>query len=154
MRARARAEPVPEGGYQGDYVISLADEIPGAAGADPDELASRAVELLLQRIKATLARYGVHYDRFFSERTLHEGSPSALERALSLVESAGHVYRSEGATWLRTTSFGDDKDRVVVRSNGEPTYLAADIAYLQDKRERGFERQLLPVGADHHAYAR
>ena len=154
VRARARAEPVPEGGYQGDYVISLADEIPGAADADPDELASRAVELLLQRIKATLARYGVHYDRFFSERTLHEGSPSALERALSLVESAGHVYRSEGATWLRTTSFGDDKDRVVVRSNGEPTYLAADIAYLQDKRERGFERQLLPVGADHHAYAR
>jgi arginyl-tRNA synthetase len=71
-----------------------------------------------------------------------------------VLESAGHVYRSEGALWLRTTSFGDDKDRVVVRSTGEPTYLAADIAYLQDKRERGFERQLLPVGADHHAYVR
>ena len=64
------------------------------------------------------------------------------------------MYRSEGAVWLRTTSFGDDKDRVVVRSNGEPTYLAADIAYLQNKRERGFERQLMPVGADHHGYAR
>jgi arginyl-tRNA synthetase len=91
---------------------------------------------------------------FFSERTLHEGSPSGVERALSLLEDAGHVYRSEGAVWLRTTTFGDDKDRVVLRTNGEPTYLAADIAYLQDKRERGFERQLLPVGADHHAYVR
>ncbi len=72
----------------------------------------------------------------------------------SLLEREGHTYRSDGAVWLRTTTFGDDKDRVVVRSNGEPTYLAADIAYLQDKRERGFQRQLLPVGADHHAYAR
>ena len=91
---------------------------------------------------------------FFSERTLHEGSPSPLERALARLEEGGHVYRSEGALWLRTTSFGDDKDRVVVRSNGEPTYLAADIAYMQNKRERGFERQLVPVGSDHSAYVR
>jgi arginyl-tRNA synthetase len=70
------------------------------------------------------------------------------------LEEGGHVYRSEGAVWLRSTRFGDDKDRVVIRSSGEPTYLAADIAYIQNKRERGFERQLLPVGADHHAYAR
>src|SRR5205807_4620693 len=83
-----------------------------------------------------------------------EGSPSALQRALSALMDAGHIYRSEGAVWLRTTSLGDDKDRVVVRSNGEPTYLAADVAYLQNKRERGFDRQLLPVGSDHHAYAR
>ncbi len=92
---------------------------------------------MLGRIKATLERYGVHFDQFFSERTLHEGSPSALERALSLLEERGHVYRSEGASWLRTTTFGDDKDRVVIRSNGEPTYLAADVAYLEEKRERG-----------------
>src|SRR5579884_3957211 len=109
---------------------------------------------MLGRVKATLERYGVHYDQFFSERTLHEGSPSALERALALLRERGYVYRSEGADWLRTTSFGDDKDRVVVRSNGEPTYLAADVAYLEDKRERGFDRQLMPVGADHHAYVR
>jgi arginyl-tRNA synthetase len=96
----------------------------------------------------------VRYDVFFSERTLHEGSPSGLERALAKVEDGGHVYRSEGALWLRTTTFGDDKDRVVVRTNGEPTYLAADVAYLENKLERGFERQLLPVGADHHAYVR
>jgi arginyl-tRNA synthetase len=154
VRARARGEEVPEGGYQGDYVVELAAEIPGAADADVDELAARAVELLLAAIKSTLERYGVHFDRFFSERTLHEGSPSALQRALSALMAAGHVYQSEGAVWLRTTSFGDDKDRVVVRSNGEPTYLAADIAYLQDKRDRGFDKQLIPVGSDHHAYAR
>jgi len=154
VRARARGEDVPEGGYQGDYVIELAEQIPGAVDADPDELAARAVAIMLERIKTTLERYGVHYDVFFSERTLHEGNPSAVDRALALLEEARHVYRSEGATWLRTTSFGDDKDRVVLRSNGAPTYLAADIAYLQNKRERGFERQLLPVGSDHHAYVR
>ena len=107
-----------------------------------------------ERIKATLERYGVVYDTFFSERTLHAGSPSGVERALSVLREAGHLYRSDGAEWLRTTDFGDDKDRVVLRSSGEPTYLAADIAYIQNKRERGFERQLLPVGADHHAYVR
>jgi arginyl-tRNA synthetase len=154
VRSRARGEDVPEGGYQGEYVSELAAEIPGAADADPDELAARAVSVMLDRIKATLARYGVRYDLFFSERTLHEGSPNAVERALAFLEGAGHIYRSEGAVWLRTTSFGDDKDRVVIRSNGETTYLAADIAYIQNKLERGIERQLLPVGADHHAYVR
>jgi arginyl-tRNA synthetase len=154
VQARARGEEVPEGGYQGGYVADLAAEIPGAADADPDALAHAAVDLLLARIKATLERYGVHFDTFFSERTLHEGSPSALQRALAVLEQSGHVYRSEGAVWLRTTTFGDDKDRVVVRSNGQPTYLAADIAYLQNKRDRGFERQLVPVGSDHAAYVR
>jgi arginyl-tRNA synthetase len=152
VRARARGEDVPQNGYQGDYVRDLASEIPDATSGDVSEIASRAVEIMLGRIKATLERYGVEFDRFFSERTLHEGSPDAVQRALAQLEQAGHIYRSEGATWLRTTTFGDEKDRVVVRSNGEPTYLAADIAYLEDKRERGFELQLLPVGADHHAY--
>jgi arginyl-tRNA synthetase len=154
VRARARGEEVPEGGYQGEYVADLAASIPDAADADVDELARGAVEELLARIKATLERYGVHFDVFFSERTLHTGSPSPLERALGVLEGSGHVYRSEGALWLRTTDFGDDKDRVVVRSNGQPTYLAADIAYMQNKRERGFELQLVPVGSDHAAYAR
>jgi arginyl-tRNA synthetase len=154
VRARARGEEVPEGGYQGEYVAELAASIPGAAEEEVDVLAATAVELLLARIKATLERYGVRFDRFFSERTLHSGSPSAVERTLATLKQAGHTYRADGAAWLRTTTFGDDKDRVVVRSNGEPTYLAADIAYLQDKRERGFERQLVPVGSDHHAYVR
>ncbi len=155
VRARARGEDVPEGGYQGSYVADLAAQIPGAASeASDSDVARGAVELLLAQIKATLDRYGVVFDVYFSERTLHEGSPSPLQRALALLEQVGHVYHSEGAMWLRTTSFGDDKDRVVVRSNGEPTYLAADIAYMENKRERGFERQLVPVGSDHSAYVR
>ena len=153
VRARARGEEVPEGGYQGSYVSDLAAEIPGSADADVDALAGQAVDILLAQIKRTLERYGVHFDVFFSERTLHEGSPNQLERALLTLEQSGHVYRSDGALWLRTTTFGDDKDRVVVRSNGQPTYLAGDIAYIQNKRERGVERQLIPLGSDHTTYA-
>lgn len=153
VRARARGEEIPDGGYQGEYVGDLANEIPGSAERPVEELAAEAVERLLGQIKATLGRYGVRYDGFFSERTLHVGSPSALDRVLERLQRAGRLYRSQGALWLRTTDFGDDKDRVVVRSNGEPTYLAADVAYLQEKRERGFDRQLIPVGSDHHAYA-
>ncbi|MGO9955098.1 MAG: arginine--tRNA ligase [Solirubrobacteraceae bacterium] len=153
VQARARGEDVPEGGYQGDYVHELATAIPGAQSLSVEEVSARSVALLLAQIKATLERYRVHYDQFFSERTLHEGSPSYLERALALAAEAGHTYRSEGALWLRTTSFGDDKDRVLERSDGDaPTYLAADLAYLLQKRERGFELQLLPLGADHHGY--
>jgi arginyl-tRNA synthetase len=154
VSARARDLDPPEGGYQGDYVAALAREIPDAATAPVDELADRAVQLLLAQIKATLERYGVKFDRFFSEHSLHEGSPDEVERALATLEQRGHLYRHEGATWLRTTTFGDDKDRVVVRSNGEPTYLASDLAYMLDKRKRGFERLLQPLGSDHHAYVR
>jgi arginyl-tRNA synthetase len=154
VRARALHRPVPEDGYHGDYVTDLAAAIPDAAdeSVDVDVVAAQAVAILLDNIKSTLIRYGVHFDTFFSERTLHEGSPSALDRAIAALEAAGHVYRSDGAVWLRTTTFGDDKDRVLLRSGGEPTYFAADVAYAQNKRDRGFERQLLPVGADHHGY--
>jgi arginyl-tRNA synthetase len=150
--ARARGDAVPEDGYQGEYVADLASQIPGVEAMDPDEAAAAAVALLWTAIRGTLERYGVHYDQYFSERTLHEGSPSYLDRALELVAQGGHSYESEGALWLRSTSFGDDKDRVLRRSDGEPTYLAADVAYLLQKRERGVELQLLPVGADHHGY--
>lgn len=152
VQARARGEDVPEGGYQGDYVHELADSIPGVRSLSAEQAAARAVKLLLAQIKRTLERYGVHYDQFFSERTLHEGSPSYLDRALALAGDAGHTYTADGALWLRTTQFGDDKDRVLTRSDGSPTYFAADLAYLLEKRGRGFERQLLPLGADHHGY--
>ena len=152
VQARARGEDVPEGGYQGDYVLELADQIPGVAEMATAEASRHAVELLLAQIKGTLDRYGVHFDRFFSERTLHEGSPSYVDRALELVGNDGYTYRSDGALWLRTTTFGDDKDRVLMRSDGAPTYFAADLAYLLEKRERGVELQLLPVGSDHHGY--
>jgi len=150
--ARANGTPVPEGGYQGEYVHELAEQIAGVQSLSADEAAAAAVEILLSQVRATLQRYGVHYDRFFSERTLHQGSPSFIERSLALAEQAGHTYRSEGALWLRTTSFGDDKDRVLERSDGAPTYLAADLGYLLEKLERGVERQIIPVGADHHGY--
>jgi arginyl-tRNA synthetase len=153
VQARARGEEVPEDGYQGDYVAELAASIPDAASAGVDEVAAQAVEVLLAQIKGTLDRYGVNFDTFFSERALHEGSPSAVERALAQLEESGHVYRHEGALWVRTTTFGDNEDRVVVRSNGQPTYFAADLAYALNKRDRGFERQLDPVGSDHHAWA-
>jgi arginyl-tRNA synthetase len=152
VQARERGAEVPEGGYQGDYVRELAASIPGVESLSAEDASARAVELLLAQIKTTLDRYGVHFDRFFSERTLHEGSPSYLDRGLQILDRAGHSYRSEGALWLRTTSFGDDKDRVLERSDGAPTYLAADVAYLLEKRERGVELQLLPVGSDHHGY--
>ncbi|HEY6523038.1 MAG TPA: arginine--tRNA ligase [Solirubrobacteraceae bacterium] len=150
--ARARGEDPPEDGYQGEYVRDLAAQIPGVEAMDADEAAGHAVALLLAQIKTTLERYGVHYDQYFSERSLHEGSPSYLDRALEAVAQGGNSYESDGALWLRSTSFGDDKDRVMRRSDGAPTYLAADVAYLLQKRERGVELQLLPVGADHHGY--
>jgi arginyl-tRNA synthetase len=94
----------------------------------------------------------VEFDRWSYESALHEGAPNAVERALAVLEEQGRTYRSEGALWLRTTEYGDDKDRVLIRSNGEHTYFASDIAYHEDKRERGFERQIDVWGADHHGY--
>ena len=152
VQARARGEDVPEGGYEGDYVRELAQEIADAATADPDQLAQEAVAKMLGRIQGTLARFGVRHDRVFSERSLYEGEPSAIRRALAALEASGHTYRSEGALWLRTTTFGDDKDRVLERANGEPTYFASDCAYLLDKQARAFERQINVFGADHHGY--
>jgi arginyl-tRNA synthetase len=152
IRARARGEEVPEDGYQGDYVADLAREIAGAADMDVDELTRRGVELMVARIRATLEAYRVHFDRWFTERTLHEGSPSPIEVALARLEEQGHLYRSEGALWLRTTTFGDDKDRVLVRSSGEPTYFAADVAYHEHKLERGYDRLIDVLGSDHHGY--
>jgi len=152
IRARARGEEPPEDGYQGDYVKELADEIPGAADMDTDALAERGVALVVARIRATLEAYRVHFDRWFTERTLHEGAPSAIDRALARLEEQGHLYRSDGAVWLRTTTFGDDKDRVLVRSSGEPTYFAADVAYHEEKLERGYDRMINVLGSDHHGY--
>jgi arginyl-tRNA synthetase len=152
IRARARGEEVPEGGYEGDYVRELAAEIPGAAGLDAHELARIGVELMFDRIKATLRAYRVDFDLFFNEGVLHEGSPSAVDRAFERLSEAGHTYRSEGALWLRTTDFGDEKDRVLERSTGQPTYFAADVAYVENKLERGFDQLLLPLGSDHHGY--
>ncbi len=150
--ARARGEEPPEDGYQGDYVKDLAEQIPGAADMDVDALTALGVELMVAKIRATLDAYRVHFDRWFTERTLHDGSPSAIDRALARLEEEGHLYRSDGALWLRTTTFGDDKDRVLIRSSGEPTYFAADVAYHEEKLERGYDRLINVLGSDHHGY--
>jgi arginyl-tRNA synthetase len=152
IRARARGEEVPEDGYRGDYVADLAAAIPDAASGEPAALAERGVELLLEQIRATLGRFRVAFDAWFSERTLHAGSPNPLERAYERLEERGQTYRSEGALWLRTGEHGDDKDRVLRRSTGEPTYFASDLSYHEDKRARGFEHLIDVFGADHHGY--
>jgi arginyl-tRNA synthetase len=154
VRARALGQEPPADGYQGEYVAEIAEQIPGAAdeSVEVGELADRAVAAMVEAIKTTMTRYGVQFDIYFSERSLHDGSPSTVERAIEDIREGGHIYEHDGALWLRTTSFGDDKDRVLIRRGGEPTYFASDIAYMESKRERGYERQLLVLGADHHGY--
>jgi len=150
--ALARAEPVPDDGYQGAYVgqlVHLAD----IGSMDPVAVGRAAVAVMVGEMKASLAAFAVKdFDHWAYESALHEGDPSPVDRTLAILEQQGHAYRSEGALWLRTSDFGDDKDRVLVRSNGEHTYFASDIAYHQSKRERGFHRQIDVWGADHHGY--
>jgi arginyl-tRNA synthetase len=152
IRARARGEEPPEDGYQGDYVAELAREIPNAAEAEVSELTRQGVERVMAGIRRTLEAYRVHFDSWFLEGSLTEGDPSPVERALALLEEHGHLYRSEGALWLRTSALGDDKDRVLGRSSGEPTYFAKDVAYHENKLERGYDRLINPLGSDHHGY--
>jgi arginyl-tRNA synthetase len=153
IRAIARGEPVPEDGYKGDYVVELAAEMDNATSMDAAQAGRAAVAMMVEHIRCSLAAFGVAgFDRWFYESALHEGDPSPVAHTLAILEQQGHTYRSEGALWLRTTDFGDDKDRVLVRSSGEHTYFASDIAYHQDKRERGFQRQIDVWGADHHGY--
>ncbi len=150
--ARAKGEEVPEGGYPGEYVDELAQGIDGAAGLEAGVLARRGVEAIMAGIRATLEAYRVGFDSWFLERGLHEGEPSAVERVIARLQEQGHVYRSEGAVWLRTSAFGDDKDRVLERSSGETTYFANDVAYHADKLARGYDRMINPLGSDHHGY--
>jgi len=152
IAARMRGAEPPEEGYAGDYVRDLATELAEAAATpdDLDELARRATETMRVRIQATLERFGVRYDTWFSERALRESGQ--VEHTIEELRAHGHVYESEGAVWLRTTAFGDDKDRVLIRSDGEPTYFGPDIAYHLDKVERGADRLVNVLGADHHGY--
>jgi arginyl-tRNA synthetase len=152
IRARARGEEPPEDGYQGDYVKELADAIPDAADRDPAELARLGVELMFGRIRATLEAFRVRFDSWASEASVFEGEPNAIQRAYARLEEQGHLYRHDGALWLRTSALGDDKDRVLERSTGAPTYFASDIAYHEAKLERGYDRLINVLGSDHHGY--
>ncbi|HET8566552.1 MAG TPA: arginine--tRNA ligase [Solirubrobacterales bacterium] len=152
IAARMRGEEPPEDGYAGEYVSEIAARLDadGVESSDHDAVKSRGIELMLEGVRGTLERFGVRFDNWFSERSLYE--KGEVEEALAELEKRGHTYRSEDALWLRTTDFGDDKDRVLIRSNGEATYLTPDIAYHWDKLQRGFGRLIDVLGADHHGY--
>ncbi len=152
IAARMTGTDLPEDGYEGDYVVELGERLreEGADPADTEALGRRGVELMVEGVRATLDRFGVGFDTWFSERDLYDRGE--VEAALAQLREGGHSYESDGALWLRTTEFGDDKDRVLIRAGGEPTYLAADVAYHWDKLERGFDRLIDILGADHHGY--
>ena len=152
IQARAQGREVPEDGYQGEYIAELAESIPAVAESDVDEAARQGIDLMVRRCGASLERFRVSFDSWFAEHTLHDGAPSMVQHAFDVLEQEGRSYRSEGALWLRTSAFGDDKDRVLERSSGDHTYFASDIAYHQEKRERGFDRLIDVLGADHHGY--
>jgi arginyl-tRNA synthetase len=156
--ARAQGLPTPEGGYPGLYVDELAGKAladdPGILDLPHDEaiaaVREHAYRAQLAEIRDTLQLFGVHFDVFFSETELHDGG--AVGSAVDRLREQGHVFDEAGAVWLRTTDFGDDKDRVLIRADGEPTYFAADAAYYLSKKDRGFDEKIYLLGADHHGY--
>ncbi|PPL18794.1 arginine--tRNA ligase [Microterricola pindariensis] len=161
--AAAKGEPTPEGGYPGAYIATLAEQVlarePKLLELD-DAIALHtateiAYELQLAEIKASLDRFNVHFDVWTSERTLHapgEDGVSDIDTAVERLRAQGHVYDEDDAVWVRTTDFGDDKDRVIRRGNGIYTYFAADAAYYLNKGDRGFQHKIYLLGADHHGY--
>ncbi len=158
LLASARHEPAPDDGYSGDYLGDIADRIvaahPGAAGL-PDAEATEVfrvegVQLMFDEIKATLHTFRTDFDVYFHEDSLH--ASGAVDVAIARLKESGHLFAADGAWWLRTTEFGDDKDRVVIKSDGDPAYIAGDIAYFLDKRARGFDLCIYMLGADHHGY--
>jgi len=161
--AAAKGEPTPEGGYPGEYIAVLAQRVlaahPGLLDLPGDEqlviARDQAYEYQLAEIRASLDAFNVPFDVWFSERTLHAAGPdgsSLVDQAVDRLRAQGHVFDEEGAVWVRTTDFGDDKDRVIRRSNGEYTYFAADAAYYLNKSDRGFRDKIYLLGADHHGY--
>lgn len=163
LLARARGEDIPEDGYGGQYVTEIAERVVADSIADgepdPRELSdeqaheafrSRGVELMFAEIKSSLHDFRSDFDVFFHEDSLHESG--AVSKAIERLRERGVVYEKEGALWLRTTDFGDDKDRVIVKSDGEAAYFAGDLAYYLDKRARGADNCVYMLGADHHGY--
>jgi arginyl-tRNA synthetase len=158
LQAAAQGRPAPEDGYVGAYVSDIAQQIlaahPGLVGRPEDEqlrtFRKEGLDLMEAEIKRSLESFGVHFDVWFSETSLHDSG--AVGRAVERLREQGHVFDADGAVWLRTTDFGDDKDRVLIKRDGEETYFASDAAYYLDKRDRGFEVNVYMLGADHHGY--
>jgi arginyl-tRNA synthetase len=158
LLAAAKHEPAPEDGYGGDYIAEIATAV---LAKQPDALSlpdaeaqevfrAEGVDMMFAEIRESLHEFGVDFDVYFHENNLHESG--AVERAIERLREIGNVYEQDGAIWLRTEKYGDDKDRVIIRTNGEPSYLSGDLAYYLDKRERGFDRCFIMLGADHHGY--
>lgn len=158
VRAAALGNPIPEDGYQGDYISDIAKhlveqdagilELPEAE--QKIQFRERAYQWQLADQKRVLETFNTHFDIWFSERSLHESG--AVEHGLDELKKKGHVYEADGATWLRTTDFGDDKDRVLLKADGAYTYFTSDTAYYINKRERGYDVCIYLLGADHHGY--
>ncbi len=156
--AAAQGEAAPEDGYGGAYIAEIAEAVLAAAPdvlkiGEPAALEVFRVEgvaLMFAEIRQSLDEFGVRFDTYFNEKDLHDRGE--LDEALQKLRDQGHIFEADGATWLRTTEFGDDKDRVLRKSDGDWTYFAADCAYYLDKRTRGFDRVVIMLGADHHGY--
>jgi arginyl-tRNA synthetase len=156
--AAAKGEPTPDDGYAGDYIKEIAAQVlakdPDALSLPDDEMRETfraiGVDLMFTHIKQSLHDFGTDFDVYTHEDSMH--SSGRVEQAIAKLREAGSIYEKDGAVWLRTTDFGDDKDRVVIKSDGQPAYVAADIAYYLDKRQRGFDLCIFMLGADHHGY--
>ena len=156
--AAAKGEAAPEDGYGGDYIKDIAADVtakrPDALSLPADEcqevFREIGVDLMFGQIKASLHEFGTDFDVFTHEDSMH--TSGRVDQAIAKLRDNGAIYEQDGATWLRTTDFGDDKDRVVIKSDGNPAYVAGDIAYYLDKRERGFDLCIYMLGADHHGY--
>jgi arginyl-tRNA synthetase len=156
--AAAKGEPTPEDGYAGDYIGDIADQVlakaPDALSLAGDEqketFRSIGVDLMFDHIKESLHEFGTDFDVYTHEDSMH--TSGRVDEAIARLRQTGNIYEKDGATWLRTTEFGDDKDRVVIKSDGQPAYIAGDLAYYLDKRQRGFDLCIYMLGADHHGY--
>jgi arginyl-tRNA synthetase len=155
-------EPTPDDGYAGEYIAEIAARVVEAYPGELEDIPTRdevqevfravGVEFMFGDIKKSLDDFGVHFDVFFHENEVHESG--AVERSIQRLRELGAIYEADGATWFRSTDYGDDKDRVVIKSDGEYGYMSGDIAYYLNKRERGFERNIIMLGADHHGYVK
>jgi arginyl-tRNA synthetase len=159
LMASAKGEETPEDGYAGAYIDEIAKRILDETAVDvlalPEAEAQEAfraagVELMFQEIRESLHDFGVDFDVYFHENSLYESK--AVDRAIARLRELGHIFEADGAVWLRSTTFGDDRDRVIIKSDGEAAYIAGDLAYYLDKRSRGFDRCIYMLGADHHGY--
>ncbi|MEY4990885.1 MAG: hypothetical protein RIS08_1111 [Actinomycetota bacterium] len=158
LLARARGQEAPEDGYAGQYIQEIADQVMAKrpdllsqSDADAQEICREVgVDLMFEQIRKSLHEFGVDFDVYFHENSLYESGE--VEKSVQALRDKGHIFEAEGATWLRSTTFGDDRDRVIIKSDGDAAYIAGDIAYYQNKRARGFDRCIYMLGADHHGY--